>query len=1039
MKFKKASLVLAATLIASLGATSVSFAAEGPAGGDMPPGGGGGGGPQAAASPYKYAGEAAQKHEFSTETKSHSQVVLKLLDDGKSYGEAYTETKATDQDYINSPSASSNIVAIGVYDTEGKLLETIEASNGGVLTMVKLVAPAAKGTAVDIIDLVESQEKIDPNNYFFYETAGSEVYSEMAKFGSMGGNTAQYTYRSALKIVDDALDATESMDALYTASKNADEDYDVTGSLSLDAPFINGIIVDDTGDDDSTTKVNVKNASITAKGDGANDFQGEAAAVLAQGEAEVDISDTTIFTEGVIRTAAAAKENGILKIDNSVVYAEETNDTNDEYNALVVPMMKRTPFALGIEGVVRTTNVLGSGQGIYTDSLIASSGWGVLSTDSGTSYAQTGTYALDVKDVVAGIGTVEVYNAAHADKYTATREVNGVKYGFIQGGSGYVAYADSGVYDRFSNVSFYSDDYVQIMASNKSSAFYSNSELTAGRIAVMTQQNNGGKIKITDSTVNVGDTAVQVKSGAANAGYTDVVLDNADVNFTEDNKWGGTLVELVESDDAGNPGVTEYTINDSGDTATSGAAAIAGDTNVKLTGDNEYTGNIWNNIYNKSEALNLVIDGSTSLTGTISSAYGYHVDKDGKRVANGTKITCNTEGDYRTSKTETGEYKMIGAQYNVANEQINNPVNVDLRDSATWNISLADGTNGEAKACYINDLTVAKGASIQSDEKVTIYYYGDLNIAEGASISKNITFKKSEVKANEKEDDGIALETQFYDGTPLTIMVQDENGKKLSKAVTISGQAFTNYRFNATVADGYTIKEMKASDGITVGANTADTDYAYAATITGSNVKSGTITIIVKATSEAKANQTITLANTSVKKDALALTYGKKASLKASAKGAITYTSSNSKVASVSSKGVVTAKKAGTATITIKAAGTDQYNAATKSIKVTVKKATNAVSLKTTKLVVKAKLAAKKTTKKTTASLKATAKYGKVNFYKVAGSKKITISKAGKVTVAKGTKAGTYKVKVKVKAKYASGKYTTASKVKTVKVVVKKK
>ena len=59
---------------------------------------------------------------------------------------------------------------------------------------------------------------------------------------------------------------------------------------------------------------------------------------------------------------------------------------------------------------------------------------------------------------------------------------------------------------------------------------------------------------------------MQIKSGKANKGYSHLVVDNTDVDFSGDSKRtdDGILVELVESDDAGNPGVTSYTINDVG-------------------------------------------------------------------------------------------------------------------------------------------------------------------------------------------------------------------------------------------------------------------------------------------------------------------------------------------------------------------------------------------------------------------------------------------------------------------------------------------
>lgn len=61
---------------------------------------------------------------------------------------------------------------------------------------------------------------------------------------------------------------------------------------------------------------------------------------------------------------------------------------------------------------------------------------------------------------------------------------------------------------------------------------------------------------------------------------------------------------------------------------------------------------------------------------------------------------------------------------------------------------------------------------------------------------------------------------------------------------------------------------------------------------------------------------------------------------------------------------------------------------------------------------------------------------GKVTYKKTSGSKKIAVSKAGKVTVKKGTKKGTYKAKVKVTAA-GNATYKSGSKTVTLKVKVK--
>ena len=329
-------------------------------------------------------------------------------------------------------------------------------------------------------------------------------------------------------------------------------------------------------------------------------------------------------------------DNSKTTVNNSVIYAQETNDDYNTYTELVPSMMKRVPFALGMEGTIRATNVLGAGQAIYNNSMIISTGWGALSTVSGTSYNNTGTYALQVNNSVSGIGTVEVAQAEK--KYTATQTVNGVTYGYTMGGSGYVTYADSGVWNKYSNVRFYSPDYVQILASGESSSIYDDSYMYSDRIAFMTQQAGGGTLTLKDSDVDTKDALMQIKSGKENKGYSNLVVDNTNVDFSGDSKRtdDGILVELVESDDAGNPGVTSYTINDVGENAVPTGKEITDSTATFKNG--EYTGDIWNSIYNNKQALDVSLE-SAQLTGTVSSSVAVHIDPDtGDVVENGTVL-----------------------------------------------------------------------------------------------------------------------------------------------------------------------------------------------------------------------------------------------------------------------------------------------------------------------------------------------------------------------------------------------------------------
>ena len=104
----------------------------------------------------------------------------------------------------------------------------------------------------------------------------------------------------------------------------------------------------------------------------------------------------------------------------------------------------------------------------------------------------------------------------------------------------------------------------------------------------------------------------------------------------------------------------------------------------------------------------------------------------------------------------------------------------------------------------------------------------------------------------------------------------------------------------------------------------------------------------------------------------------------------------------------------------------DKLSKKTQPMKVTVKKVTVKFTIlkKKTQNVAKKKVFIVKNSK------------GTVSFKKTSGNKKITVSKAGKITVKKGLKKGTYKVKVKATAAGTTA-YKAGSKTVTVKIVIK--
>lgn len=174
--------------------------------------------------------------------------------------------------------------------------------------------------------------------------------------------------------------------------------------------------------------------------------------------------------------------------------------------------------------------------------------------------------------------------------------------------------------------------------------------------------------------------------------------------------------------------------------------------------------------------------------------------------------------------------------------------------------------------------------------------------------------------------------------------------------------------------------------------------------------------------------------------DAVHMTYGDKpVSLGATAVTEIVYSSDNTKVAAVDADGNVTAKGPGTCVITVKARAHEQYKPAFAYVNVTVEKASAKITAVKKKFIVKAKKLKKKAQSVT---FKAKVNSGgKITFTgKAANSKSRKAlklnGKTGKITVKKGTRKGTYKMTVTVKAK-ATAKYKAASKKVKVTVVVK--
>lgn len=315
-------------------------------------------------------------------------------------------------------------------------------------------------------------------------------------------------------------------------------------------------------------------------------------------------------------------------------------------------------------------------------------------------------------------------------------------------------------------------------------------------------------------------------------------------------------------------------------------------------------------------------------------------------------------------------------------------------------------------------------AAVDSKGNVTI---------KGAGTA-NITITAQETKDYKKATRTITVKvTRVQAAQTVTVSVKNSNGvvskKYGDKAFSLGAKAKTGLTYKSSNAK---VATVDSKGNVTIkGVGTANIVITAQAT---KDYKAATRTITVKV-AKVQAAQSITVAVKNTK-GVVSKKYGDKAfSLGAKAKTGLTYKSSNTRIATVDSKGNVAIKAAGTVTITISAKASTDYKAATKTMTVKISKAAPVLKTKITSKTI-AYNTLKKNAQVFTLGASVNSK-GTLTYTKVSGNSAFTVNKTnGKITVKKGLKKGTYKINVKISAK-AKGNYNAGSK--TVSVTVKVK
>ena len=302
----------------------------------------------------------------------------------------------------------------------------------------------------------------------------------------------------------------------------------------------------------------LKTSSGGASGEFASDFTGTGAAVIVNGGSTVTVDGLDYESDGFVRAFAmlygAADVSTILKIKDSNLVAYGANPLTEAYegyyNSAQTTMMLSSPWVLGIQGGIRTVNVLGSRATLITDgSYIAAGGWGVLSTDGCTAprfWIMDTTLEILSEDeggMNAGadiLGYENKYGSGYgtfligsSDEHFYGTTFEGTTYASILNG-GVANYQGLVAGESYELTDGYTDEVIEVYTAAETVPTVINS------VFGVTSQNSGTVNMLAGVEANVEESLFIYRSG-----NTDWLLDGAEVNVSS-----GVILQMMDNDDS---------------------------------------------------------------------------------------------------------------------------------------------------------------------------------------------------------------------------------------------------------------------------------------------------------------------------------------------------------------------------------------------------------------------------------------------------------------------------------------------------------
>lgn len=484
-----------------------------------------------------------------------------------------------------------------------------------------------------------------------------------------------------------------------------------------------------------TGSLNLKNGENDAEGEHASDFTGIGAAFVAADNATIRVSNVDVETDGFVRAGFIADDGATIWVEDSSVVtygADPLTEAYDGYtNSATTSKMLSPPWVLGIQGGIRTVNVLDTqATFVAVNSYLASGGWGVVSTDGCT------TPTLILID-----STLEILSEAEGGMNSGWELYGYDEYAY---GTGYGAYligncdeqcygvtiegATFGAIGREGSVLYASSNGAIDVVSAKGEALgtvegQGNVSVINAVFGAMTHSSEDVTISYTDGTiVNAEEAIVLYRStGHANFNFDEAVL----------NTKAGILVQMIDDDDSSvgmgdmsTMSFNTYLYEDAGMPSQTGnitgESANNEEVNAVFT-NGTYVGDLYNGTgyYGQAgDVMNVTVGEGATLTGDIALTETFHGVEYSAEAAAWADAQEEVEyvlldGDFQIIENAAEAAYIQFTQFSInqyymlcqmENHRYNNGyagINVHIHDGGVWVV---------AEESIINSLCIDEGA-----------------------------------------------------------------------------------------------------------------------------------------------------------------------------------------------------------------------------------------------------------------------------------------------------------------------------------------